>query len=388
MDSGNSSSMQSSSGGGGGGDQEEYDSRADQSISAFFNQNNTTTVSSNMAGPTQLDSLIANYFNTGWSTDNTIWSTTTIKPTDVSSPRPPPPQISSEPIFFTNPLQQNPRVVSNTNTNTTSPICSVPTDKKNGLNNNMATTRNPKKRSRVSRRAPTTVLTTDTSNFRAMVQEFTGNPSTPFTGLSSSSPFPRSITNSSRFDLFGSSSLSSRPSSLPLKPFPHKLIPQSTASQFLPPSAEYHHHHHHQSLLLNMNTQNIVNPFLNNQSPNNPLTDQSFLCEKSKPSSSSLRTSNGFGHVDVGTNFEGLHNIIVSSSSSMTHPTLNNIRGPDKNSEAKNDNDLLRSINGDDQSLVKRSDGYTPPVASGQENNLAAVRNEGMVELSWISSSD
>lgn len=38
----------------------------------------------------------------------------------------------------------------------------------------------PKKRPRASRRPPTTVLTTDTSNFRAMVQEFTGIPSPPF----------------------------------------------------------------------------------------------------------------------------------------------------------------------------------------------------------------
>ncbi|XP_010462197.1 PREDICTED: dual specificity protein kinase splA-like [Camelina sativa] len=364
MDSGNSSSMQSSSGGGGGGDQDEYDSRADQSLSALFNHNNTTTVSSNIAVPTQLDSLIANYFNTSWSTDNPLWSSTATKPTDDGCSRPVPPPISSEPVFFTNPLQQNLRTVpnTNTNTNTTSPSCSVPTDKKNGL----ATTRDPKKRSRVSRRAPTTVLTTDTSNFRAMVQEFTGNPSTPFTGLSSSSPFPRS-----RFDLFGSSS-----SSRPLKPFPHKLISPSTVNHhYLPPSEYHHHHQQHQNLLLNMNTQNIAYPFLNNQSPNNPLPDQSLLCEKSKPSS--LRTSNGFGHVDVGTNFEGLHNIIVSSSS-MTQPTLNNtnnIHGSDKNTEAENDNDLLRS-----------SDGYTAPVASGSENNLAAVRNEGMVELSWISS--
>lgn len=36
-----------------------------------------------------------------------------------------------------------------------------------------------KKRTRASRRAPTTVLTTDTLNFRAMVQEFTGIPSAP-----------------------------------------------------------------------------------------------------------------------------------------------------------------------------------------------------------------
>ncbi|KAJ0236497.1 VQ domain-containing protein [Hirschfeldia incana] len=326
MNPGNSSSMQSSSGGGG--DQEEYESRADQSISALFNNNNSTTVSSNIAGQTQLDSLIANYFNTGWSTENPLLSATTSKPTDGSRPQPP---IFSEPAFFTNPLQQNLRGVSNTNT--CSPICSVPTDKKNGL----ATTRNLKKRSRVSRRAPTTVLTTDTSNFRAMVQEFTGSPSNPFTGLSSSSsPFPRS-----RFDLFGPSS-----SSRPLKPFPHKLIPplSSTNHTYLNPPTDYH-----QSHLFNTNSQN----------PANPLRDQSLR----------LRTSNGVRHVDVGTNFEGLQNIIASSSSSMTQPTLNTVHGLD-------------------MAPVQRSDVYTTPVASGTENNLGVVRNEGTVDLSWISSSD
>ncbi|KAG5098150.1 hypothetical protein JHK82_048004 [Glycine max] len=40
--------------------------------------------------------------------------------------------------------------------------------------------RNSKKRSRASRLAPTTVLTTDTNNFRPMVQEFTGTPTPPF----------------------------------------------------------------------------------------------------------------------------------------------------------------------------------------------------------------
>lgn len=61
--------------------------------------------------------------------------------------------------------------------------------------------RNPKKRSRASRRAPTTVLTTDTTNFRAMVQEFTGIPAPPFTA--SSSPFPRAR---GLLDLYGTPS--------------------------------------------------------------------------------------------------------------------------------------------------------------------------------------
>ena len=39
-----------------------------------------------------------------------------------------------------------------------------------------------RRRSRASRRTPTTLLNTDTSNFRAMVQQFTGGPSAPFAG--------------------------------------------------------------------------------------------------------------------------------------------------------------------------------------------------------------
>ncbi|KAJ6843413.1 putative basic proline-rich protein-like [Iris pallida] len=81
------------------------------------------------------------------------------------------------------------------------------------------TGRPSKKRSRASRRAPTTVLTTDTSNFRAMVQEFTGIPAPPFASSSSASPlhFPRSLVNP--------------PPSFLLKPFPHKFQPH-----FLPTS--------------------------------------------------------------------------------------------------------------------------------------------------------
>ena len=93
--------------------------------------------------------------------------------------------------------------------------------------------RNSKKRTRASRRAPTTVLTTDTSNFRAMVQEFTGIPAPPF----SASPYSR------RLDLFGAGS-SMKPGHLEplgplysLRPSPHKVqpnpfVPSSSSSSF------------------------------------------------------------------------------------------------------------------------------------------------------------
>ncbi|KAM0880381.1 hypothetical protein ACQ4PT_033620 [Festuca glaucescens] len=89
--------------------------------------------------------------------------------------------------------------------------------------------RGSRKRARASRRAPTTVLTTDTSNFRAMVQEFTGIPNPPFAAGAGvpGAPF------GARFDhIFSSSSnaalrsAADPASSLPpylLRPFAQKL---------------------------------------------------------------------------------------------------------------------------------------------------------------------
>ncbi|CAD6225159.1 unnamed protein product [Miscanthus lutarioriparius] len=104
--------------------------------------------------------------------------------------------------------------------------------------------RGSRKRTRASRRAPTTVLTTDTSNFRAMVQEFTGIPSPPFAagvGVGVGGPAASLRT---RFDhIFPppSSSLRSAAAdataSLPpylLRPFPHKL-PTAVPSSSFPP---------------------------------------------------------------------------------------------------------------------------------------------------------
>ncbi|KAF3441048.1 hypothetical protein FNV43_RR19334 [Rhamnella rubrinervis] len=171
----------------------------------------------------------------------------------------------------------------------------------NNTNNNNMGVRNPKKRSRASRRAPTTVLTTDTTNFRAMVQEFTGIPAPPFT----SSPFPRT-----RLDLFGSSGPSFRsgpldpsPSPYLLRPFAHKVQPPpppfvppsssassssstvvvegivsnsttSNSSSTSPNNINYQlsselgllkQPHHHQNLLNNMGMQQMQNPLLNFQ---------------------------------------------------------------------------------------------------------------------------
>ncbi|CAI9777958.1 unnamed protein product [Fraxinus pennsylvanica] len=87
-------------------------------------------------------------------------------------------------------------------------------------------TKNPKKRPRASRRAPTTVLTTDTTNFRQMVQEFTGIPAAPFSGP----PYSR------RLDLLStvrSGHLDTLGSLYPLRPSSQKVQP----SPFLPSSS-------------------------------------------------------------------------------------------------------------------------------------------------------
>ena len=101
----------------------------------------------------------------------------------------------------------------------------------------------PRKRPRASRRPPTTVLTTDISNFRAMVQEFTGIPSPPFgagVGVGLGGPAASLRTrfdhifpppSSLRSAAAGDAAAASLPPYL-LRPFPHKL---PTAPSTFPP---------------------------------------------------------------------------------------------------------------------------------------------------------
>nr|GMD55632.1 phosphatidylinositol 3-kinase 2-like [Ipomoea batatas] len=85
--------------------------------------------------------------------------------------------------------------------------------------------KNPKKRTRASRRAPTTVLTTDTTNFRQMVQEFTGIPAGPFSGSGGGSLYSRCL------DLFSTAGSSLRTAhSDPLGAFHHRPLGQKVHS--------------------------------------------------------------------------------------------------------------------------------------------------------------
>lgn len=246
MDSGNSGSMQSSSTGGGGvgGDDQEFESHGGDSsmtcFPSFFNNNNNnnpTVVNYQVApfdnnarllqlyslnngssslnifdqhqqqGQVHFGSLESGSYNNNSSShlENMMWAnkfgpirssssddhatnctTTNTTPTGGGYNNPQPHhQLGPAPLPGGPSSENSPR-----SSNQNASVGGVSSGGGGG-----GPGRNPKKRSRASRRAPTTVLTTDTSNFRQMVQEFTGIPAPPF----SASGFP----SRSRLDLFG-----------------------------------------------------------------------------------------------------------------------------------------------------------------------------------------
>ncbi|KAM0005297.1 putative VQ motif-containing protein [Helianthus debilis subsp. tardiflorus] len=196
------------------------------------------------------------------------------------------------------------------------------------------TTKNPKKRTRASRRAPTTVMTTDTANFRQMVQEFTGIPAVPF----SSSAY------SSRRDLYaGSTEPMAVPMQQPVRPSAHKIVQlqpylnsvTASGSNFhLPPSES--HMFTKQSLSL-QNLQNQMFPFQsvsqslqttvsqqfdnNNNNINN--NDQRLEPLSGFVGSSSANLKRWRGESENLLNYEGVNgnsqNVVVSSSDGEQH---------------------------------------------------------------------
>ncbi|KAL7154786.1 hypothetical protein ABFS83_03G026100 [Erythranthe nasuta] len=191
MDSGNSGSVQSSSGG----DEQDFDSRAgSESISSFFNPSSHFRSTISPAAPhppppylphhqIQNPTFFDHYNNTNDNHD-LIWSR--------------PGLIRSEHHY---------NYASHFGNTSSSSSLPIPTSTAAAEGHagrappQASVPKNPKKRTRASRRAPTTVLTTDTTNFRQMVQEFTGIPAAPFSG---GSPYPR------RMDLFSSAASSLR----------------------------------------------------------------------------------------------------------------------------------------------------------------------------------
>ncbi|KAK6918041.1 VQ protein [Dillenia turbinata] len=116
-----------------------------------------------------------------------------------------------------------------------------------------------RRRSRASRRTPTTVLNTSTTNFRAMVQQFTGGPTAPFAASNS----PASMLNYH----FGLGD-----------PRQHHANPNSGGVMQLPSSSGFHLQQQQQQiqqqqqhLIFSLNTDN------NNNSNDMPLGDHVFF---------------------------------------------------------------------------------------------------------------
>ncbi|KAL7208307.1 hypothetical protein ACSBR1_030127 [Camellia fascicularis] len=221
MDSCNSGSMQSSSGG-----DEEYDSRP-ETLSPFLNPSLSFNSISNHPPPPQQPPPPplshhhqATFFDPQSQTQNpnpfshspqnpnpnnnlynldSVWSRSDPNYTDLanliglsSSSSPPPTQsiLVSQKGQFQNSSSSSIPLPSNGGGGGGGRGSITPRSNQTTLVN-----KNSRKRTRASRRAPTTVLATDTSNFRQMVQEFTGIPAPPF----QASPY-------SRLDLFAAGS--------------------------------------------------------------------------------------------------------------------------------------------------------------------------------------
>ncbi|KAK4264901.1 hypothetical protein QN277_026020 [Acacia crassicarpa] len=423
MDSGHSTgSLQSSSGG-----DDEYDSRAD-SMSAFFNHHPNPPIHHHVASSTHTNAPpvfgfdpSSNYLDPiPPSNFDMVWARPTRSDPNRSDLGGFNPSSSSNQLFFSGQLggqtshHQQPLVPESSSRGL------IPVSGGGGGNidlsaggNNVG--RNPKKRSRASRRAPTTVLTTDTTNFRAMVQEFTGIPAPPFVY----SPFQRS-----RLDLLGSHAAvrSPPPTYNLLRPFaqkPQSYHHQPFLSSSLPPGfpstavdpllASSSSTTNSNSIIypslssdlcllkqqpsLNVNLHNSVLNFASSIQLGSSSSD--ILASKTQaplgihPANSHLKVGGfeefGLNHVDVNNadNTSGLHNQNMVSSSSEWAERMGT------NNDNGGDHGVMRSGNDNlGDSLAASSSNFhgEKPATTTTESVAAAGRNEGMVE-SWINCS-
>lgn len=368
MDSGNSGSIQSSSGG-----DDDYESRAGDS--SFSNPSSTTTTNNNnpllfSQSSTMFDPL-SNYFDPPNIPTRPQTHSSSLLNLDMPSWS----KSQTNPFFTSQTTMSFPHTISEAiATTVTAPGNNnnqVLLQQQDQTSQSQVAARNPKKRSRASRRAPTTVLTTDTSNFRAMVQEFTGIPAPPF----SSSSFPRT-----RLDLFTSptpSSFRSQPSNFNqnhhlLRPFPQKFQPQvspfsttnnnninnviSSAATSASPSDQL-------GLLKPPQTSSSNNYLLNNMQMQN-LTFQSFL----QPSSSNDQFGLSSHHTQLNAN--------------NPSPHLSNVVSSPRNHEEDGNG---YNFSGSASSNLNFSGGKA--VADNVSASGSTTRGEGLMD-SWICSSD
>ncbi|XP_026391284.1 probable serine/threonine-protein kinase DDB_G0276461 [Papaver somniferum] len=439
MDSGNSGSMQSSSTGGGG-DEAEYDS----SSHAFFHVGGGGSVSGGGGGGNSIqapslqqqsslfDSL-SNFLITDH--NNNLFSPPLSLSSSSRSNQNPSSSLNLD-ILLQNPSTTIPRSQLNNfnslmTSSTSSPShqqqsvlphsgrvasqnpSSFPTnnsaDHHHQVNiNNQQPNRNTKKRSRASRRAPTTVLTTDTSNFRSMVQEFTGMPTQPFTS-SSSLLFPRNT----RLDLFSNSSTTSTirssgggggggDSSYLLRPFAQKplQVPPFLSSSTTPmvlssnATASTSTTHTNPSMTSSSNANNfqLLSDQLgfpsnkNNQSSLNMQANPSLipyqsLLLQSNPinQSNDVRSAN---HYSSGGG-RGLPNLVTSDGLISTMPMRNSSASWENQDHILNGN--YNNSHRHPQQQQQMVTGNAEKRSAGSEN--VSTRGEGMVN-SWICSSE
>lgn len=402
----NSGSMQSSSCG----EDQDYDSR-NESISPLFNSA-SFAISNNpyppppQPQPTLFDpqlqsqnlhpfshSPAANQLDLVWSRSEPNYSTlgnlTPLSPSSSSFPPPNQSHLALSQGPNQGPLQSldgnSPRVALN----------SV-SDHQNQTTNAGKSSR---KRTRASRRAPTTVLTTDATNFRQMVQEFTGIPAQPF----SASPYAR------RLDLFGVGGSTLRSGHLdalgplyPFRPSAQKVqqnpLVSSTSSSSSP------------SMMLNNNTMastsnnNDANTFssnnyqMNMQNPILTSTFQSLLQSNgSHLGTKSTQGSLGIASMDheLGMGQQHVNATSLSEFSMQVGGSTNNnlTRSIWRGEEGANDDQdqhLGGSFNGTNGSPHNGTSIYKmsgSDFRSEKRMENVSSRNEGTVD-SWICPSD
>ncbi|XP_010680562.3 uncharacterized protein LOC104895689 [Beta vulgaris subsp. vulgaris] len=406
MDSGNSGSMQSSSTGGGGGEDQEYDSRGGAAV--FFNPA-AAAISNfnleNMTPPLQLYSFsnnngsssfahhqVSNYFDhpptlsqssslecsnfmlnhhnngTNNNPNNNNNQLDMVWPNKFASIRP---SISTDDANCTH--HDGPLSYSITNNQQQQqqqqqPM-PVPAQGPPTAPTNAGSSRNPKKRSRASRRAPTTVLTTDTSNFRQMVQEFTGIPAPPFTAFSTRT----------RFDIFGglgghSSSTTVPPPPYLLRPFPQKRTTTLHQPSFLANSS-----------LPSLTTTTTTTSTSNINNSNAALVDGIGLAPSSTTCAANTSVSTTIAPPPTTTAFQlcDPHEFLNTNNNNNNHPQLSfqSLLQPSSvavTCTTATPHHTTCSVNPAGDALVN---------GRGTGTNGGATKGEGMVD-SWICSSD
>jgi hypothetical protein len=237
-----------------------------------------------------------------------------------------------------------------------------------------ATPRGSRKRTRASRRAPTTVLTADTSNFRAMVQEFTGVPAPPFTAAGTRSLFDH------RFP-------SSRPAAAPspyllLRPFAQRLQHNQAAPNYHPPGDGYRL----ASGVLGMQGLRSCGNYMSFQSP--PISAQRDGNNASRYPAAHHLLDAAAQRLPDSSGFSGLaHGQMDPAVTHLRRPPRDRGHGSDELSGMVG----AASVSGW-KAMTTYSSGAAPPLPAERNADSTtmtpAVRAQGVVDSSWICTSD